>query len=133
VLGKDPSGDLAVLRIPASGLTLHPLPLGDSSKAQVGDPVVAIGDPFGLERTLTTGVVSALQRRITSPSGVTIDDVLQTDAPVNPGNSGGPLLNVAGSKKPGLIWRGVYQAVSVPCARLRVGMVAGGGFRGARS
>jgi S1-C subfamily serine protease len=96
VVGKDPSNDLAVLRIPTEGLTLHPLTLGDSSKAQVGDPVLAIGNPFGLDRTLTTGVVSALQREITAPNGFTIDNVLQTDAPINPGNSGGPLLNAAG-------------------------------------
>jgi S1-C subfamily serine protease len=96
VIGKDPSNDLAVLRIPTEGLSLHPLPLGDSSKAQVGDPVLAIGNPFDLERTLTTGVVSALQRRITAPNGFEIDNVLQTDAPINPGNSGGPLLNAAG-------------------------------------
>jgi putative serine protease PepD len=96
VIGKDPSNDLAVLRIPTEGVTLHPLALGDSSKAQVGDPVLAIGNPFGLDRTLTTGVVSALQRQITSPNGFQIDNVLQTDAPINPGNSGGPLLNAAG-------------------------------------
>ena len=96
VIGKDPSNDLAVLRIPTEGVTLHPLTLGDSSKAQVGDPVLAIGNPFGLERTLTTGVVSALQRQITSPNGFTINNVIQTDAPINPGNSGGPLLNGAG-------------------------------------
>lgn len=96
VIGKDPSNDLAVLRIPTEGLTLHPLVLGDSSKAQVGDPVLAIGNPFALERTLTTGVVSALQRKITAPNGFEIDNVLQTDAPINPGNSGGPLLNSAG-------------------------------------
>ncbi len=75
---------------------LHPLTLGDSSHVQVGDPVLAIGNPFDLERTLTTGVVSALQRQITAPNGFTIDNVIQTDAPINPGNSGGPLLNAAG-------------------------------------
>jgi S1-C subfamily serine protease len=96
VVGKDPSHDLAVLRIPTDGLTLHPLTLGDSSTVQVGDPVLAIGNPFDLERTLTTGVISALQREITAPNGFTIDNVLQTDAPINPGNSGGPLLNAAG-------------------------------------
>jgi S1-C subfamily serine protease len=96
VVGKDPSKDLALLRVPTNGLTLHPLALGDSSKAQVGDPVLAIGNPFGLGRTLTTGVVSALQRQIQSPSGVTIDNALQTDAPINPGNSGGPLLDEQG-------------------------------------
>jgi S1-C subfamily serine protease len=96
VVGKDPSNDLAVLKISTDGLTLHPLTLGDSSTAQVGDPVLAIGNPFDLERTLTTGVISALQRQITAPNGFTIDNVLQTDAPINPGNSGGPLLNEAG-------------------------------------
>jgi putative serine protease PepD len=96
VVGKDPSHDLAVLRVPTEGITLHPLPLGNSSTVQVGDPVVAIGNPFGLSRTLTTGVISALQREITAPNGFTIDNVLQTDAPINPGNSGGPLLNAAG-------------------------------------
>jgi S1-C subfamily serine protease len=96
VVGKDPSNDLAVLRVPSDGLSLHPLTLGDSSTVQVGDPVLAIGNPFDLERTLTTGVISALQREITAPNGFTIDNVLQTDAPINPGNSGGPLLNAAG-------------------------------------
>jgi putative serine protease PepD len=96
VVGKDPSNDLAVLRIHPDGLTLHPLTLGDSSGAQVGDPVYAIGNPFDLERTLTTGVISALQRQITAPNGFTIDNVLQTDAPINPGNSGGPLLDATG-------------------------------------
>src|ERR1039457_5933666 len=96
VVGKDPSNDLAVLRIHPDGLALHPLTLGNSSGAQVGDPVLAIGNPFDLERTLTTGVISALQREITAPNGFTIDNVLQTDAPINPGNSGGPLLNAAG-------------------------------------
>jgi S1-C subfamily serine protease len=96
ILGKDPSHDIAVLRIPTAGLTLHPLTLGNSSTAHVGDPVLAIGNPFGLARTLTTGVVSALERQIQAPNGLTIDDVLQTDAPINPGNSGGPLLNEDG-------------------------------------
>jgi S1-C subfamily serine protease len=96
VVGKDPSNDLAILRISTDGLTLHPLRLGDSSAVQVGDPVYAIGNPFDLERTLTTGVISALQREITAPNGFTINHVLQTDAPINPGNSGGPLLNVEG-------------------------------------
>jgi S1-C subfamily serine protease len=96
VVGKDPSNDLAVLRIHPDGLSLHPLPLGDSSTVQVGDPVLAIGNPFDLERTLTTGVVSALQREITAPNGFTITHVIQTDAPINPGNSGGPLLDAAG-------------------------------------
>jgi S1-C subfamily serine protease len=96
VVGKDPSDDLAVLRIPTDGLNLHPLTLGESGTVQVGDPVLAIGNPFGLDRTLTTGVISALQRQITAPNGFTIDNVLQTDAPINPGNSGGPLLDASG-------------------------------------
>jgi S1-C subfamily serine protease len=96
VVGKDPSNDLAVLHVQPDGLSLHPLTLGNSSAAQVGDPVLAIGNPFDLERTLTTGVISALQREITAPNGFTIDNVLQTDAPINPGNSGGPLLDAAG-------------------------------------
>jgi putative serine protease PepD len=96
VVGKNPSQDLAVLKIPTEGLSLHPLTLGDSSSVEVGEPVVAIGNPFGLSRTLTTGVISALQREITAPNGFAIDNVLQTDAPINPGNSGGPLLNAKG-------------------------------------
>lgn len=96
VIGKDPSNDLAVLHVPTEGLTLHPLTLGDSSAVQVGEPVLAIGNPFGLSRTLTTGIISALQRQITAPNGFQIDNVLQTDAPINPGNSGGPLLNARG-------------------------------------
>src|SRR5271168_4498403 len=96
VVGKDPSDDLAILRIPTDGLVLHPLKLGDSSTVEVGDPVYAIGNPFDLERTLTTGVISALQREITAPNGFTINHVLQTDAPINPGNSGGPLLDATG-------------------------------------
>jgi putative serine protease PepD len=96
VIGKDPSNDLAILRIHPEGLKLHPLSLGDSSTVQVGDPVYAIGNPFDLQRTLTTGVISALQRQITAPNGFAINNVLQTDAPINPGNSGGPLLDAAG-------------------------------------
>jgi S1-C subfamily serine protease len=75
---------------------LHPLVLGSSKGLQVGDPTVAIGNPFGLDRTLTTGVVSALQRQIKAPNGFTIDHVIQTDAAINPGNSGGPLLDASG-------------------------------------
>jgi S1-C subfamily serine protease len=96
IVGKDPSNDLAVLKIPTDGLTLHPLTLGNSAGVKVGDPVYAIGNPFDLERTLTTGVVSALQREITAPNGFAINNVLQTDAPINPGNSGGPLLDSSG-------------------------------------
>jgi S1-C subfamily serine protease len=96
VIGKDPDTDLAVLAVNPEEADLHPLELGDSGSVRVGDPTVAIGNPFGLERTLTTGVVSALQRRITAPSGFAIEDVIQTDAAINPGNSGGPLLDAAG-------------------------------------
>src|SRR3954454_19825942 len=96
VLGRDEDSDLAVLAVNPAGVDLHPLDLGSSASVQVGDPTVAIGNPFGLDRTLTTGVVSAKQRRITAPSGFSIDDVLQTDAAINPGNSGGPLIDAAG-------------------------------------
>jgi putative serine protease PepD len=96
VVGKDPSNDLALLRIHPDGLTLHPLALGSDSSVQVGDPVLAIGNPFDLQRTLTTGVVSALQRTLKAPNGFTITNVVQTDAPINPGNSGGPLLDASG-------------------------------------
>jgi S1-C subfamily serine protease len=96
VVGKNPSKDLALLHVSAEGTKLHPILLGDSSKVQVGDPVLAIGNPYGFARTLTTGVVSALQRQITAPNGFQIDNIIQTDAPINPGNSGGPLLNAAG-------------------------------------
>jgi len=96
VLGTDPTNDLALLSVDPAGLKLVPLQLGDSRTAQVGDPVLAIGNPFGLDRTLTTGVVSALQREITAPNGFAIQHVIQTDAPINPGNSGGPLLDAAG-------------------------------------
>jgi S1-C subfamily serine protease len=96
VLGTDATNDLALLQVETDGLKLAPLQLGDSKTAQVGDPVLAIGNPFGLDRTLTTGVVSALQRQITAPNGFTIQHVIQTDAPINPGNSGGPLIDAAG-------------------------------------
>jgi S1-C subfamily serine protease len=96
VVGMDPGTDLAVLRVAPAGLDLRALTLGDSSSVQVGDPTVAIGNPFGLERTLTTGVVSALQRRITAANGFAVGKVIQTDAALNPGNSGGPLIDAAG-------------------------------------
>jgi putative serine protease PepD len=96
VRGKDDSNDLAVLHVDPAKVKLHPLPLGDSRALHVGDPVVAIGNPFGLDRTITSGIVSALQRRITGPDGFTIDNVIQTDAAINPGNSGGPLIDANG-------------------------------------
>lgn len=96
IVGRDTSSDVALLKVNADGLDLHPLALGTARDLQVGDPTVAIGNPFGLDRTLTTGVVSALQRQISSPNGFKIDNVIQTDAAINPGNSGGPLLDAAG-------------------------------------
>jgi S1-C subfamily serine protease len=97
VVGRDPSTDIAVLRIKhAQGRALTPLDLGNSDVVRVGDAVVAIGNPFGLERTVTAGIVSALQREITAPNGFAIDRVIQTDAAINHGNSGGPLLNADG-------------------------------------
>jgi S1-C subfamily serine protease len=96
VVGTDPATDLALLRVDLPEEALVPLRLGDSDAVRVGAPVVAIGNPFGLERTVTAGIVSALQRAVTSPSGSTIDHVIQTDAPINHGNSGGPLLDAAG-------------------------------------
>ncbi|HET6448115.1 MAG TPA: trypsin-like peptidase domain-containing protein [Conexibacter sp.] len=90
VVGRDESTDLALLRVHA---TLTPLPLADSSQLAVGDTTYAIGNPFGLARTFTSGVVSALDRQIDAPNGFAIDHVVQTDAPINPGNSGGPLLD----------------------------------------
>ncbi|HEY8866657.1 MAG TPA: trypsin-like peptidase domain-containing protein [Solirubrobacteraceae bacterium] len=96
VVGKDSSTDLSLLKVSTNGLSLKPLRFGNSDTAQVGDPTIAIGNPFGLDRTLTTGVVSALQRRIDAPNGFGIDHVIQTDAAINPGNSGGPLLDASG-------------------------------------
>ena len=93
LVGQDDSTDIAVLKVDAPADALEPLALGDSSALDVGDPVVAIGNPFGLDRTVTAGIVSALQRQISAPDGFTISDVIQTDAPINPGNSGGPLLD----------------------------------------
>jgi putative serine protease PepD len=96
VLGRDISSDLAVLRIPAQSTSSRALPIADSDGVRVGDGVVAIGNPFGLSRTATAGIVSATGRHITAPNGFDIDGVIQTDAPINPGNSGGPLLDARG-------------------------------------
>jgi S1-C subfamily serine protease len=95
VVGSDPSSDIALLKVDNTE-GAHPLTLGDSSKVEVGDPVVAIGNPFALDRTVTSGIVSALQRQIQAPNGFSISDVIQTDAAINPGNSGGPLIDGAG-------------------------------------
>jgi S1-C subfamily serine protease len=96
LVGQDTDNDVALLKVDTSPKNLRPLELGDSRKAEVGDAVVAIGNPFGLDRTVTTGIVSALQRQIQAPNGFTIRDVIQTDAAINPGNSGGPLINARG-------------------------------------
>ena len=94
VVGADPSRDLALLKVDANNLST--LSLGDSSSVGVGDAVYAIGNPFGLDHTFTTGIVSALQRNLQAPDGATISGAIQTDAALNPGNSGGPLLDSAG-------------------------------------
>jgi putative serine protease PepD len=94
VVGADPSRDLALLKVDAGDLPT--LSLGDSSSVGVGDPTYAIGNPFGLDHTLTTGIVSALQRSLQAPDGATISGAIQTDAALNPGNSGGPLLDSSG-------------------------------------
>ena len=96
VVGSDPSTDVAVLEVEPPEGGLEALPLADSEDVTVGDPVVAIGNPFGLDNTATAGIVSAIQREIRAPNGFTISDAIQTDAPINPGNSGGPLLDAAG-------------------------------------
>jgi S1-C subfamily serine protease len=93
IVGTDPSSDLAVIRVNAGASALHPLSFGDVAGMQVGDPVYAIGNPFGLDRTMTAGIVSATGRDIESPNGLTIPDAIQTDAPINHGNSGGPLID----------------------------------------
>jgi S1-C subfamily serine protease len=96
IVGTDPSSDLAVVRIEAPGSVLHPLDFADSSRVQVGDPAYAIGNPFGLDRTMTAGIISATGRAIEAPNGLTIPNAIQTDAPINHGNSGGPLLDRLG-------------------------------------
>ncbi len=102
LVGGDPDSDLAVIQIDPSGLNLQPLTLGDSDALEVGQMVVAIGNPFGLQGTMTTGIVSALGRMLESQAAAigggrfNIPDIIQTDAAINPGNSGGPLLNLAG-------------------------------------
>jgi S1-C subfamily serine protease len=96
LVGSFPDRDLAVLVIDAPRDRLHPIPIGTSHDLLVGQKVFAIGNPFGLDQTLTTGTISALGREIESPGGQSIGDVIQTDAAINPGNSGGPLLDSAG-------------------------------------
>lgn len=96
LVGTDPSTDLAVLRVDAPAGLIVPLRLADSSVVDVGDPVLAMGSPFGLEGTITSGIVSALHRQMTAPNNYTIIDTIQTDAAINHGNSGGPLLDGSG-------------------------------------
>ena len=98
VIGTDPYTDLAVLKVDVNPSLLHPLPLGDSSTLRVGEQVAAIGNPFGLSGSMTSGIVSQLGRLLSTPgtASFSIPDVIQTDAAVNPGNSGGPLLNTKG-------------------------------------
>jgi putative serine protease PepD len=96
VLGTDTSNDVSVLHVNPSGLTLHPLSLGSIQSLVAGDPLAVIGDPFGYNRSLSTGVVSGLGRTIQAPNGFPIANALQTDAALNPGNSGGPVLDLQG-------------------------------------
>jgi S1-C subfamily serine protease len=93
VIGADPSTDVAVVRVQAPARALHPLAFDDSADISVGDAAYAIGNPFGLDRTMTAGIVSAVGRSIQAPNGLTIPNAIQTDAPINHGNSGGPLLD----------------------------------------
>mgnify|MGYP001139543582 CR=1 FL=1 len=95
-IGSDPSTDLAVLKIDAPGSDLSVIPMGSSQKLQVGQKVLAIGNPFGLGQTLTAGVISSVGRTLRSGNGKLVEDVIQTDASINPGNSGGPLIDSAG-------------------------------------
>ncbi len=97
LLGKDDATDVAVVQVDPSGLTLHPLKLGSSSSLQVGDADAIIGDPFNFNRSISTGIVSGLDRTITAPNGFTVSHAIQTDAAMNPGNSGGPVLAADGS------------------------------------
>ncbi|MGB9863473.1 MAG: S1C family serine protease [Candidatus Saccharicenans sp.] len=96
LIGKEPNKDIAVLKIEGNLKGLQPVKIGSSSNLQVGQKVIAIGNPFGFDHTVTTGIVSALGRSMPGVGGVTIRDMIQTDAAINPGNSGGPLLNSAG-------------------------------------
>jgi S1-C subfamily serine protease len=96
VLGHDPNADVALLRVETKGLTLRPLPLGDSEKVTVGEPVAAIGSPFGQQQSLSVGIVSAVDRSVASLTQFAISGAIQTDAAINPGNSGGPLVGSDG-------------------------------------
>jgi S1-C subfamily serine protease len=97
LVGKDPSSDLAVIHVNVAASQLHPLPLGDASNLRIGQPVLAIGTPFGYTESASAGIISGLGREIQAPNGFTLSNAIQTDAAVNHGNSGGPLLNQAGN------------------------------------
>ncbi|HKB19847.1 MAG TPA: trypsin-like peptidase domain-containing protein [Gaiellaceae bacterium] len=116
VVGKDPATDVALLKVQATSRALKPLTLGNSDGVHVGDQVAAIGNPLGLDRSITLGIVSALHRSLTSPEGTPIDRVIQTDAALNHGNSGGPLLNAQGQVV------GVSSAVSTAGGESNVGI-----------
>ena len=117
VIGTDPSNDMAVIQISAPREKLHPVKLGVSADLKIGQKVLAIGNPFGLDRTLTTGIISGLGRPLRAPDGRLIESVIQTDAAINPGNSGGPLLNSRGEMI------GINSAIANPQGE-------GGGFIG---
>jgi putative serine protease PepD len=108
LVGADPSTDVAVLKVGTKSRALKPLPMGNSDAVRIGDTVVALGNPLGYVRTVTAGIVSALQRRIQSPNSQPIDHIIQTDAAINPGNSGGPLIDTSGAVI------GVNAAISTP-------------------
>ena len=117
LIGEDPNNDIAVVKIDAPAETLHPVPFGDSSNLLVGQKVYAIGNPFGLERTLTTGVISMVNRSMRSRNRRLIKSIIQIDAAINPGNSGGPLIDTQGKMI------GVNTAIAS-----RTGQSAGVGF-----
>ena len=96
IIGTDEYTDIAIIKVNADLALLHPLPIGDSSNLKVGEPIAAIGNPFGLSVSMTSGIVSQLGRLLPTESSYSIPDVIQTDAAINPGNSGGPLLNMRG-------------------------------------
>jgi S1-C subfamily serine protease len=137
IVGVSPDDDLAVLKIDPSACALHPLPVGTSADLRVGQSVYAIGNPFGLDQTLTTGVVSALGRTITSLSGVDIQNCIQSDAAINPGNSGGPLLDSSGRligvntaiRSPSGASAGIGFAVPVDTVNETVSQIIAFGFR----